>query len=129
MWQAWLRNVPRAPRAPWGALTALLAAALAAAGCQDDYPLAATRCDHWCELRKATECGTYNPAACVVACEQVSGGPACYPQFDDLLSCLREHEQELVCDFSGQNRPCESEQARLIVCADLPAPQGPGSAE
>ena len=31
-----------------------LGAALIVAGCQDGYPIAATRCDRWCDLTQAT---------------------------------------------------------------------------
>jgi hypothetical protein len=110
-------------------MAVLLGAALAVAGCQDGYPIPATRCDHFCDLKQATECGAYNPAACVVGCERISGGPACYDRFDELLSCLKEHERDLVCDFSGKAPACEAEQGRLAACASLHAPRGPISAE
>jgi hypothetical protein len=110
-------------------MVVLLGATLTVAACQGGYPIAATRCDYWCYLTKATLCGYYNPAGCVVHCEQVSGGPACYGQFDDLLRCLEAHEQALVCRNSAPARPCEAEQTSLVACAALHSPQGPLGAE
>jgi len=106
------------PRSAWRAIPALLGAGLALVGCQDGYPIAPTRCDHWCDLRQATECGNYDPTSCVVSCEQASGGAACFDAFDELLSCLRVHESTIACRPSsfGVVPECSAEQAKLYRC-------------
>jgi hypothetical protein len=111
----------------WAAMHLLFGAALPAFGCQDGYPIAATRCDLFCDLRQATECGSYNPAGCVVSCEEVSGGTACHPEFDALLTCLKEHEHEIECNRMVP--ACKSDHAALYACGMRQMPQGPGSAE
>ncbi len=109
----------------------LLGAALTALGCQDGYPIAATHCDRWCDIRQATECGNYNPTSCVVSCEQLSGGAACYPEFDAVLTCLEQHEREIGCDSSsyGIVRACQDAQQTLYNCAMAPTPHAANSAE
>jgi hypothetical protein len=131
MWRAQLPNAGRAKRGGWGAILVLLGAALIVGGCQDGYPIAATRCDRWCDIRQATECGSYDPAGCVVSCEQVAGGAACHPEFDSLLACLEKHEHEIECDLSsyGVVPACKGEQAALHACGMLHAPQRPSGAE
>ncbi len=112
-------------------MAVLLGAALMVAGCQDGYPIAATRCDRWCDIRQATECGNYNPAGCVVGCEQVSGGAACQPAFDELLTCLEQHQQDIKCDNAhyGMVPKCEQAQATLYACAMLRGPHAASNAE
>ncbi len=116
---------------PWRVMLVLLGAALVVAGCQDGYPIAATHCDLWCDIRQATECGGYDPAGCVVSCEQVAGGAACRGEFDVLLTCLKQHEHEIECDHStyGIVPACKGEQAALYACGMLHTPQSPSSAD
>jgi len=122
-------------RAKAGAIATVLAAALTIAGCQDGYPIAATRCDRFCDLTQAAQCGEYNPATCVFSCEDGAGGPTCYPEFDALLACLEKHEStgiadpnldcttprtpsgELTSSF-GERLPCSEAHYALIICAD-----------
>jgi len=105
-------------RAKSGALAALLAAALTVAGCQDSYPIAATRCDHFCDLTQEAQCGDYNPASCVLSCEQGSGGAACYAEFDALLACLEMYETTCENSRFGVLPACQSAQNALFNCAD-----------
>ena len=100
-----------------------LGVAVVASGCQDGYPIAATRCDHWCDVRQDTECGNYNPANCVVGCEAEYGSKAeCAEPFDVLLACLDALPQsKLACPYSGnytdyQEPPCNAELTQLYVC-------------
>jgi hypothetical protein len=103
-------------------LAAALVTALTFAGCQDGYPIAATRCDHLCELTKVTQCESYNPAGCVVTCEGASDSPICDPLFDDLLICLRAHKNELFCNHTGQVMSCGAEQQAHRFCLALNPP-------
>jgi hypothetical protein len=109
----------------------LIAAALTVAGCQDGYPIPATRCDRWCHVRQATECGNYNPVSCVVSCEGLFGNAACSNLFDQLLRCLENPRLSIVCDNSnyGIVPECKNEQASLVECAMLHASPGSDGAE
>jgi len=93
-----------------------LAASLTLVGCQDQYPIPATRCDRLCDLTKGTQCDGYNPAGCVVMCEEGTNRKDCEPQFDALLGCLEAHRQELICDHTGLIQPCQSEQDTQKIC-------------
>jgi len=104
--------------------------ALVVAGCQDGYPIAATRCDRWCDVRRATECGNYNPAACVVACEQASSGSDCDAEFDILLACLESTPQsQITCETYrlGTAAPCYSKQTALYACSNHFSPGSSGA--
>ena len=101
--------------------------ALLAGGCQDGYPIAATRCDRWCELTRDTECGAYNPATCVSGCERAFGGEACYAQFDTLLGCAESAPaSERACDFFdfGSVAACSDQKAILDDCSRRNPPRG-----
>jgi len=100
-------------------MATLLAAALTVAGCQNGYPIAATRCDHFCDLTEEAQCGEYNPATCVLSCEQGSGGPTCYPEFDALLACLEMHETTCANSTFGVLPECQGAQNALFNCADV----------
>lgn len=105
----------------------LFGAALLAASCQDGYPIAATRCDRWCDLTQATWCGRYNPASCVVGCEQLAGGADCYPQFDRLLICL-EQQPTIRCDPAGGDGvvlACSEAQGARELCTMAHTAHGP----
>lgn len=117
------------------AIALTLGAALAVAGCQDGYPIAATHCDTWCDLVQATYCGTYNPATCVVDCELSYGGPACYQEFEDLLRCMAPYKSKFTCldpnspALSPSNEaipecPTESNK-RLSECVVAHTPHAP----
>ena len=98
--------------------TLLLGAALVVTSCQDGYPIAATRCDRWCDIMQVAECGNYNPAACVSGCEQ-SFGTACNDEFDALLECLNMNESSIACISTspGLVPACIFKQNELINCA------------
>ena len=118
-------------RHPSGILAALLGAALLVASCQDGYPIAATRCDRYCHVRQATECGSYNPAACVSECELASGDPACSDRLDELLACVEKPGLKIVCDIASYKivPECLAEYTRLGKCAEDHPRYGPGAPE
>ena len=126
MWSVRLLDVSRSRRGPGAAMSVWLGVALSLAGCQDGYPIAATRCDRLCDLTQETQCGVYSPAACVVGCEaQVWGGAACYPEFDVLLACLEIHRSAIhrsdgaSCgDLTTSTiAECDKAQTALALCA------------
>src|SRR5262245_10892798 len=105
----------------WGA-SALLA------GCAcDAYPLAATRCDDWCELRQRLRCEDDDPADCVARCEDGDhpwgdespdpcGEPsllflACYRAAPDSAFVCRESVGTTV-----RGSTCARESQALSVC-------------
>jgi hypothetical protein len=123
-----VKGSKRSGKARGGALALLLAFAPTIVGCQDGYPIAATRCDRWCDLLQTTECGGYTPASCVVTCEQSFAGAGCTDDFDAVLHCLEMHRSELKCADLGSPliTVCETEIANLRRCAmpEAPAPNG-----
>ncbi|HEY0468189.1 MAG TPA: hypothetical protein VGC79_28520, partial [Polyangiaceae bacterium] len=125
---------PRSLMAMAGALGLLFAAALAIAGCQDGYPIAATPCDRLCELTKAAYCESYKPAACVVQCEQTFGGAACYDEFEDYLACVEMYQSNATCTVVGTernawNQRCVDAFRKAQECGTAHAPRGPSSSE
>jgi len=114
---------------------ALLGAVLLSAGCQDEYPIAATRCDRLCDVTKDVQCGEYNPAGCVAGCEQQPlVDAACYPAFDARLTCLETHRSQIQrtefgCGGTETKIPeCAGEQMALEQCVQAhPLPNRPGS--
>jgi hypothetical protein len=103
-------------------MAALLAAALAFAGCQDGYPIPATLCDRACDPRQGSQCEGYSPASCVITCEETLRSSGCHEQFEELLRCMEEHQKNLMCDASGRGLACEVEQGALQACAALRKP-------
>ncbi|HET7543313.1 MAG TPA: hypothetical protein VFK05_25745 [Polyangiaceae bacterium] len=105
-----------------------IALAFALAACQDGYPIAPTRCDRWCKITRASECGFSSPADCVATCESTSGFGACNEALDALLACLQAHETSIRCETwaNGTIAECVAEQTRLVACAAHTAP-GPRS--
>jgi len=113
-----------------------LGVALSLAGCQDGYPIAATRCDRLCDITRANACGTYSPAACVAGCEQqkVWGGVACYAALDAQLACLESHPAEIQpaegncgSSWDATIAECMDEQIALDLCRAAHAPHVPNS--
>jgi len=105
-----------------------LVVAIGAVGCQDGYPIAATRCDRWCELTRDTQCGVYNPASCVSGCEVSFGSAACYAEFDALLGCLQSvPASDRACDYYnfGTVADCSAQTTTLDDCSRRQAPRGP----
>ena len=111
----------------------MLAAALAAPGCQDGYPIAATRCDSWCDLEQDVFCGAYNPATCVIECELSHRDAECYDEFDDLLRCMKMYRSKLICKNAPSTEPgpeCLQETNRkLTTCMNEHPPRASSSAE
>ena len=107
--------------------------ALAIAGCQDSYPIAATSCDRYCDLGFGPGCfKELSPAGCVVECEATWGSlPACSAEFDALVSCLKEHQHGLLCDYSLPYTVdgCESTVLPLSTCAKAHPSRAPIGAE
>ena len=107
-------------RSPWRGFLSALGASIVVGGCQGGYPIAATRCDHWCDVRQNTECGGYNPANCVVGCEAEFGSKTeCTAHFDVLLACLDAlPSSKLGCWYYGENQqpPCNTELTELYAC-------------
>jgi hypothetical protein len=97
-------------------MAALLAAALTFAGCQDGYPIAATRCDRVCDFSQG-KCDGDSPSACVVTCEEGLRMSGCYEEFDKLLECIEEHGKILACFTASPGSECEAEQRVLEACA------------
>ncbi len=89
-------------------------------GCSGGYPLAPTRCDEWCDATKGGSCVEYyDPAGCVSSCEAArKSGRECAAEFDATIACYRRNPEAeaLLCDFSLQNQPCESEVFALGIC-------------
>lgn len=107
-------------------MAVLLGAALTCAGCQDGYPIAATRCDRACRVGQGPECEGYSPADCVVGCEAALRGSDCVEEFEELLSCIEEHGLNLVCERSGSEavEDCEVERKRNAGCVrQTPRPE------
>jgi hypothetical protein len=116
----------------------LLGATLSSAGCQDGYPLAATRCDRWCNLTRELECGQGGPAACVVQCEREASTitAACLPELDALQECLEIHRSEIhVSGFTCGRLTettvlaCKDEQLMLTQCDPKSSAFGGSSAK
>ena len=115
---------------PWSAarswrLGALIACgAWLGTGCQDGYPIAPTVCDEWCDQTRRLDCGSYDPAACVVACEAAGLSlDACSAFTEQTVQCLRDHPSGQVdCSdpFGAHLLPelaqCETDQAVALAC-------------
>jgi len=113
-------------RGPVGASALSLALALALSACQDGYPLAATRCDRWCKLSQAVECGAFTPGGCVASCEENRIDPACDQIVDALLACMAAHESTIGCELwnYGTIAPCQAEHDQQRACSLLYLPSG-----
>lgn len=91
---------------------------LSITSCQDGYPIDATACDRWCDVARNEHCPDYNPASCVVTCEEIQRGVACYAELDDLSKCVAETKPVLTCFDAahGMIPGCESAKAALTKC-------------
>jgi hypothetical protein len=91
--------------------------------CQGGYPIAATRCDEWCDQMRRVECGSYDPAACVAGCESAGvGQDVCADWVEQALSCLRsKSDAELDCEtwLRAAEEPCLVEQTAALECGNL----------
>jgi hypothetical protein len=131
MWQVRRPEVEHSKAGRWALVAILLGAGPLVAGCQNGYPIAATRCDRLCDLAQETWCGDYNPASCVVSCEESRKNPACDEKLDALLRCLGDHEQEIACNERsyGEFLPCKDAANARLACEMQPPPRASGSAE
>ncbi len=81
---------------------------------------------------QATLCGAYEPAGCVVGCEQKPwGGAACYPAVDVWLACLESHRSEIACGAVNDDTiaACYQEKNLLTECAVLVSRHLPSGAK
>jgi hypothetical protein len=104
-----------------GVWLALLGLTLPLGSCSGGYPLPPTRCDEWCDVTKGGTCEEYyNPANCVVECEQAEiGTDECKAPFDAALTCFR-HSPNAVgqrCVYDAAPDDCENEWQWLMACA------------
>lgn len=105
-----------------GATSLLLAGA--PAGCQGEYPLEPTACDHWCDASKPLRCGSYEPAECVSQCEfqGISQG-ACADVLEAAVTCLRDTPDlggycQGAWGYQPEGRPCSRQEYALLACAE-----------
>ena len=101
---------------------ALLGLTLPLGACSGGYPLPPTRCDEWCDATRGGLCEEYyDPAGCVVECEQVElDSDACSATFDAALSCFRNHPHALEqrCVYDTAPDDCQNEfQSVFLACA------------
>jgi hypothetical protein len=103
--------------------------AFANGACEGGYPIAATRCDVWCNETRRVDCDAYDPAECVATCERAGlGRPECADLVMQAVECLHaKTDQELACAtwaLTGAT-PCQAEQGAALTCGapdtqDLP---------
>jgi hypothetical protein len=109
---------PLAVRAVWLVVMAALLDC-----CQNDYPLAPTRCDDLCSATLRPACGDADPASCVAACEAEGGfsdDPECQQPWEAALRCFRELPDELACSwqFGYGNWSGEDCLAEFLACTE-----------
>jgi hypothetical protein len=123
------RRAAKRPR-PHSISISIAAVAGIAIGCQGGYPIAATRCDEWCDQMRRVECGSYDPAACVAGCESAGvGQDACADLVEQALSCLKsKSDAELDCEtwLRAAEEPCLVEQTTALECGNLTVHGEPG---
>ena len=98
----------------------LLGLTLPVGSCSGGYPLPPTRCDEWCDVTKGATCEEYyDPAGCVIRCEEVDlGTERCSAQLDATLSCFRSirNATEQRCVYDAVPDDCENEVQLLMGC-------------
>lgn len=103
-----------------GVWLALLGLTLPLGSCSGDYPLPPTRCDEWCHVTQGDMCEDYyNPASCVVQCEQAElDAEVCRALFDAALTCFRNSPNALAqrCVYNDMPDDCENELQLLMAC-------------
>jgi hypothetical protein len=99
-------------------------AGLAVLGCANDYPLEPTACDDYCHVTKDLQCDFYDPAGCVVRCEDDhKGDDACRSQLAAVLQCFQNTPGavEERCRFYsyryGMEPACSLEVGALDQCS------------
>ena len=99
---------------------ALLGFTLPLGSCSGGYPLPPTRCDEWCDVTRGGMCEEhYNPASCVVQCEQVKvDTDSCNAELDATLACFRASPNavEQRCVYDPAPNDCENEEQLLLDC-------------
>lgn len=94
-------------------------------GCSGGYPLPPTPCDELCHVTRGLECSDrYDPAACVLSCEQAHlSTEECRPYFDAQLECFRQNPgaakdncYSYTPDYEGR---CSPEMDALGLCLFL----------
>jgi hypothetical protein len=103
-----------------GVWLALLSLTLPLGSCSGGYPLPPTRCDEWCDVTRGAACEQYyDPAGCVVQCEEIDvDTERCSPQLDIALSCFRSSPTaiERRCVYDGLPDECDNEVTALMEC-------------
>jgi hypothetical protein len=103
-----------------GVWLALLGFTLPLGSCSGGYPLPPTRCDEWCGVTQGGMCEDYyNPASCVVQCEQAElDMEACRGPFDAAITCFRNSPNALAqrCVYDAMPDDCENEVQFLMAC-------------
>jgi hypothetical protein len=98
----------------------LLGLTLPLGSCSGGYPLPPTRCDEWCDVTKGATCEEYyDPASCVVRCEQVGlDAEGCSAQLDVTLTCFRGSRNAIAqrCAYDEVPDDCENEVQALTAC-------------
>jgi hypothetical protein len=103
-------------RARRGAFSAISLVAVLA-GCQGQYPIAATRCDEWCRVTEPEACDFTSPSLCVKECEEGGFTTRCAVEFDVLFACREEHpSQGLPCLALSAEDPCQSKREAFESC-------------
>jgi hypothetical protein len=90
-------------------------AALAIAGCDDEYALPPTPCDDYCFAKQRADCEEDWPDECVQQCELSASpikNPDCADEFDTLLACYQGLDDD---DFECVD---EASEPRLDLCED-----------
>jgi len=98
----------------------LLGLAFPLPACSGGYPLPPTRCDEWCDVTRDGLCEDYyDPASCVVQCEEVElDREECSVMFDAALSCLRDSPNAPAqrCVYDGMPDDCENQLLEVRQC-------------
>jgi hypothetical protein len=90
-------------------------------GCSS-YPLPATPCDELCHASGGLDCNDYDPASCVLECENTHlSDESCRPYFDAQLECVRQNPGAAKdpCDYYLPDGPpgrCVAQRDALAIC-------------
>ncbi|RYZ04021.1 MAG: hypothetical protein EOO73_25545 [Myxococcales bacterium] len=103
----------------------LLILPLSFGGCSGGYPLEPTPCDELCHLTKGPGCAEdYQPAACVVSCEQSHfDAEPCRQLRDAMIACYRATPgaAEQRCDYWTplEQHACAAEYGAFATCVSF----------
>lgn len=92
-------------------------------GCEREYPLEPTFCDHWCHATLRGDCSE-SATNCVRDCELTKASAPCFPLQEQLLSCYEDAPDDaFVCaggEFRSENRVqddvCLEQRDALFEC-------------